>query len=201
MTYKDLTNEFNYHGFYIKFLKKNFFKNYTLTKTYKTGIIIDEKCSNEIEVILEHADMKNFFSVNNFWLLIVNTIENIENKLQNIFITPQSNFEIGIISNRTNENLQKILTIYKIERNTPLKFFTICENIKTIHNLKYCEKQFKMQLRKRKNLEGIYIKCGLVVAFPDIFTTIDDMRMRHIDTIAKANYPITNALRNDMNFK
>lgn len=39
------------------------------------------------------------------------------------------------------------------------------------------------------------------IAFPDIFTTLDDLSMRHIDTFARANYPMVEYLAQDLNFQ
>lgn len=55
--------------------------------------------------------------------------------------------------------------------------------------------------KSRKNLEGIELKSSRVVAFPLLFTTLDDLKTRHIDTIIKFNFPIMCNLKEDLNFK
>lgn len=39
------------------------------------------------------------------------------------------------------------------------------------------------------------------IAFPDVFTTIDDLEFRHIDTVARGNYPMIEYLMQDLNFQ
>ena len=118
-----------------------------------------------------------------------------------------------------------LIDIYKISINDLQ--FKLTE-IKNTNELSLFEKRNMFQVlsefgtagKRRSNLEGIYLRCGMVIQFPEIFTGINDSNNGVYDTFTKGkllkinlnniykhlkklpgNFPIVNAIREDLNFR
>lgn len=55
--------------------------------------------------------------------------------------------------------------------------------------------------KRRKNLNGISLPCGLVIAYPEKYTYNDDPNTNHIDTFTKAYVKLGENLREDLNMR
>ncbi|XP_055623364.1 uncharacterized protein LOC129766793 [Toxorhynchites rutilus septentrionalis] len=61
-------------------------------------------------------------------------------------------------------------------------------------------RQLDMVSRKKQNLEGVAIPCGITITAPEYFKGIDDQTDVVRDLYAKANFPFIRILMHDLNF-
>lgn len=141
--------------------------------------------------VLQKAVDNNLFTPNRFWAFLFpnnGLIDSIQySSIASFFLPPDGN--IKLISLDIDSGARQVLDVYMIGKGFPLKMKDVTE-METI-NLSGL----------RQNLEGIELRSSRVIAFPLLFTTLDDLKTRHIDTIIKFNYPIMSNLKDDLNFK
>ncbi|XP_055854899.1 uncharacterized protein LOC129918411 [Episyrphus balteatus] len=158
--------------------------------SYKTGIIVnlDDTCARQT---LKAADQRNLFTTNRFWLLLGGSDDDIDENIPDVFIPPDG--EVRLLRNGS------LWDIYKVDPSKAMRVRQVGANIASSGDMVTSLQQFGSAISYRENLEGLEFKTGLVIAFPDMFTDIEDLTMRHIDTITKVNYPLTRALSGRLN--
>ncbi|XP_055371854.1 uncharacterized protein LOC129605882 [Condylostylus longicornis] len=174
--------------------------DFKLDRAYKNGIVmrtIDDCSIESSREIFKIADKNNFFTSNNFWLLTITNINDlhiIDLMFKEIFVMPDSDVKILILFK------WMLFDIYRISSFKPLKIQMLSANITNSDSFIESLKKVGVFAAKRKNLENIKILCGVVIEFPDAFTTFEDVSTRHINTIAKVNYPLMKNIETDLNF-
>ncbi|XP_075162678.1 ionotropic receptor 75d [Haematobia irritans] len=169
---------------------------------HKTGVVLNcfsSPCG--LNVLSWSADSEhNYFTTNRFWLLITDDYHNLQELEENdIFLSPDSEVKVLLIS----KNLESfsLFDIYKVAADKILMVNEVVADFKSIAQLIKSLQKYRSAISHRENLEGITFNTGLVIAFPDMFTNIEDVSMRHIDTISKVNNRITLELANKLNMK
>ena len=168
---------------------------------HKTGIILNEFYTDCALNILRWsaASENNYFTTNRFWLLItqdVSAIKSLEDS--EIFLPPDSEVKVLV---RPRENVYSLWDVYKTAASKPLKLQLVSQNISTERTLLKTLKMYGSVISLRENLEGIMFNTGLVINFPDKYTDIEDLALRHIDTMAKVNNRLVMELANKLNMR
>lgn len=171
--------------------------------SHKTGVVLyDFNCECGLNLLRwSAASEHNYFTTNRFWLLMANYDTDV-NALEDedIFLPPDS--EVKIFIPQLEEVLSyTLLDVYKVAANKPLKYNFVMENVNDTECLVKALQTYGSVISLRENLEGITFNTGLVIAFPDMFTNIEDLSLRHIDTISKVNNRLTLELANKLNMK
>ncbi|XP_055902992.1 uncharacterized protein LOC129939137 [Eupeodes corollae] len=160
--------------------------------SYKTGIIVnlDGSCAWQT---LRAAEQRNLFTTNRFWLLLSAGGSGKDGTISDVFIPPDGEVRLLMLSEGS------LLDVYKVDAGKPMRVRQVGRNITSSRDLVTSLQQFGSAISYRENLEGLEFRTGLVIAFPDMYTDIEDLTMRHIDTITKVNYPLTRALSGRFN--
>lgn len=161
---------------------------------HKTGVILNDFKTPCAQNVLKwsSASENNYFKTNYFWLLITtnkNDLQALEDG--DIFLPPDSEVKVLVIE--TNQTFA-LIDIYKVAAFKALKQNFVARNFSTIQELCKALRKYGSVISLRENLEGVQFNTGLVINFPDLFTDIEDLSLRHIDTMAK----VTNRLVVDM---
>ncbi|KAM7355695.1 ionotropic receptor 75a-like [Cochliomyia hominivorax] len=162
---------------------------------HKTGIILEDfnsPCGLNV-LRWSAASENNYFKTNSFWLLIAkefNDLKSLED--DDIFLPPDS--EVKVLIETIKSQTFSLWDIYKVAAFKPLKYKLVAENFRNIKEMKDKLRKYGSVISLREDLEGIRFNTGLVINFPDMFTDIEDLSLRHIDTMAK----VTNRLVVDM---
>lgn len=169
---------------------------------HKTGIVLfDFNCECGLNVLRwSAASEHNYFTTSRFWLMIAEHDRDI-NALQDeeIFLPPDS--EVKVFTPALEDLSYSLLDIYKVAANKPLKHNFVIKNVTDQEKLIKALQIYGSVISLREDLEGITFNTGLVIAFPDMFTNIEDLSLRHIDTISKVNNRLTLELANKLNMR
>ncbi|TMW47235.1 hypothetical protein DOY81_007687 [Sarcophaga bullata] len=169
---------------------------------HKTGIVLfDFNCECGLNVLRwSAASEHNYFTTNRFWLMIAKHGKDINAlKDEEIFLPPDSEVKVFIPAQ---EDLSySLLDVYKVAANKPLKHNFVTENITDQEQLIKALQLYGSVISLREDLEDTTFNTGLVIAFPDMFTNIEDLSLRHIDTISKVNNRLTLELANKLNMR
>ncbi|XP_023033206.2 uncharacterized protein LOC6645456 [Drosophila willistoni] len=165
---------------------------------YKMGILLLDFTSPCALNLLRWstAPEHNYLTTNRFWLLLttnMNDIDSLEDP--EIFIPPDSELRILWHQNFT----ATLIDLYKVGPDKPLKRRHIGINLRTTKHLRHALQKFGSAITYRQNLEGMVFNTAIVIAFPDVFTNIEDLSLRHIDTISKVNHRLMAELANRLN--
>nr|UZH23437.1 ionotropic receptor 75d [Anastrepha ludens] len=169
--------------------------------TYKSGILMLQFASACALNVLRWsaASEHNYFTTNRFWLLLTDEPTNIsllDDK--DIFLPPDG--EVRIIVRQPKAHFYTMVDVYKVSAEKPLRRTSMgVPQMQGVNDLLQALRKFGSAISYRQNLEGITFKTGLVIAFPDLFTNIEDLSLRHIDTISKVNNRLTIELANKLN--
>ncbi|XP_067647955.1 ionotropic receptor 75a [Eurosta solidaginis] len=169
--------------------------------TYKSGFLLLQYASPCALNVLQWAaaSENNYFTPNRFWLLHTN--DSTHNSLlddEDIFLPPDG--EVRVIVQPLGVNYFAMWDVYKVAAEKPLRRTALgVPQMKNVNDLLQALRSFGSAISYRQNLEGITFKTGLVIAFPDLFTNIEDVSLRHIDTISKVNNRLTIELANRLN--
>lgn len=171
------------------------------TLAHKTGVILDQfSAACGLNVLRwSAAPEHNYFTTNRFWLLITDDSSDLLalNDFE-IFLPPDSEVKILL---KISESTYSLLDIYKIAASKDFIAREVVEEFSNISQMIKGLQTYGSAISYRENLEGITFKTGLVIAFPDMFTNINDLSLRHIDTISKVNNMITLELAKKLNMK
>ncbi|XP_059612722.1 uncharacterized protein LOC132259188 [Phlebotomus argentipes] len=111
------------------------------------------------------------------------------------------------IKTEENENMQFLLQTY-IPMSSEVALFSHSNGSWNIFDLYSVSKEFDLIItpiqanvinRRKKSLNGIKIKATIAFHHPERLTRVDDIRMRHLDTIPKIIYQILMNLALDLN--
>ncbi|XP_033149434.1 uncharacterized protein LOC108598071 [Drosophila busckii] len=168
---------------------------------YKLGILLFEFQSDCALNLLRWsaASEHNYFTTNRFWLLLTQDLTQLQ-LLQDadIFIPPDS--EVRVLFYPAAPPLAaSLFDIYKVAAWKPLKLRLVAQHMRQPRHMLHALQQFGSAISYRQNLEGIVFNSAIVIAFPDVFTNIEDLTMRHIDTISKVNHRLMLELANRLN--
>lgn len=168
---------------------------------HKTGIILfDFNTLCGLNVLRwSAASEHNYFTTNRYWLLTTKHFSDLialEDK--HIFPPPDSEVKVLVQQEMAKFNL---LDVYKVAALKPVKHNVVAENFTEIKEMIKALQLYGSVISWRENLEGITFDTGLVIAFPDMFTNIEDLSLRHIDTISKVNNRLTIELANKLNMQ
>ncbi|XP_052845097.1 uncharacterized protein LOC128257892 [Drosophila gunungcola] len=169
---------------------------------YKMGILLLEFKSECALNLLRWsaAPEHNYFTTNRFWLLLsedrsdIDLLEDPE-----IFIPPDSELRVLHYENDDGNFSSSLIDLYKVAAWKPLKKKLIGQNIRNRRHIVHALQHFGSAITYRQNLEGIVFNSAIVIAFPDLFTNIEDLSLRHIDTISKVNHRLMLELANRLN--
>ncbi|XP_037955181.1 glutamate receptor ionotropic, kainate 1 [Teleopsis dalmanni] len=167
---------------------------------FKTGyILIDFATSCALNVLSwSAASEQNYFTTNRFWLLLTERKEDIQLlNDEDIFIPPDA--EVRILVQHNNSNHFNLIDVYKSAKEQPIHEHNVGNKLSSAEDMLRALRKFGSAITHRQNLGGITFKTGLVIAFPDMFTHIEDLSLRHIDTISKVNNRLTIELANKLN--
>lgn len=169
---------------------------------HKTGIILNEfytACGLNV-LRWSAASENNYFTTNRFWLLITQNVSDIESlEDPEIFLPPDS--EVKVLIRSRNDNCYSLWDIYKKAAFKPLKTQLIGQSFTAKKDMLKALKTYGSVISRRENLEGIVFNTGLVINFPDKYTDIEDLALRHIDTMAKVNNRLVMELANKLNMR
>lgn len=171
------------------------------TIAHKTGIIVDNFNTPCAQNVLSWcaASEQNYFTTNRFWLLLGTNEEDLESlEDPGIFLPPDSEVKVLL---RNENKTYALLDVYKVAADKELKVREVLGNFMEVKEMLKGLQKYGSPISYRENLEGITFKTGLVIAFPDMFTDINDISLRHIDTISKVNNRLTLELANKLNMK
>uniref|UniRef100_A0A1I8NZ03 Uncharacterized protein n=1 Tax=Stomoxys calcitrans TaxID=35570 RepID=A0A1I8NZ03_STOCA len=170
------------------------------TLNHKTGIVLELFSGSCGLNVLSWcaASENNYFTTNRFWLLVTeefSDLQTLEDK--DIFLPPDS--EVKVLMQTKDHKIFSLYDVYKIAAYKELIVSRVVGNFQNSAQLIKGLQKYGSSISYRENLEGITFNTGLVIAFPDLFTNIEDLSMRHVDTISKVNYRITWELANKLN--
>ncbi|XP_073837480.1 ionotropic receptor 75d [Musca autumnalis] len=171
------------------------------TIAHKTGIIVDQFNTPCALNVLSWcaASEQNYFTTNRFWLLIGKDEQDLASlEVNDIFLPPDSEVKVLL---KSEIGTFSLIDIYKVAAEKRLKVRKVLGNFTEVKEMLRALQKFGSPISYRENLEGITFKTGLVIAFPDMFTDINDLSLRHIDTISKVNNRLTLELANKLNMK
>ncbi|KAL9905878.1 ionotropic receptor 75d [Glossina fuscipes fuscipes] len=167
--------------------------------SFKVGILLanfNSECGLNV-LRWSAASEHNYFTTNRFWLLVTQDSGDVAAlEDADIFIPPDS--EVRILAVLPFKSF--ILTdIFKVASFKAAKQLPISRNFSHSRQMIGDLQKFGSAISYRENLENITFNTGLVIAFPDMFTNIEDLSLRHIDTISKVNNRLTLELANKLN--
>ncbi|KAH8419544.1 hypothetical protein KR222_005057, partial [Zaprionus bogoriensis] len=168
---------------------------------YKLGILLLQFTSPCALNLLRWsaATEHNYFTTNRFWLLLTQDLQHMELlEDQEIFIPPDSELKVLWYSD-SQPFTATLLDVYKVSAWKPLKRRLVGENLRTSRHVVHALRHYGSPIDYRHNLEGIVFNSAIVIAFPDVFTNIEDLSLRHIDTISKVNHRLMLELANWLN--
>lgn len=161
---------------------------------HKTGVILNDfntPCALNV-LRWSAATENNYFKTNSFWLLITRNEKDLQAlEEEEIFLPPDSEVKVLLMGRN---KIFALIDIYKVAAFKPLKQNFVTKNFTKIKEMCQALRKYGSVISLRENLEGIQFNTGLVINFPDKFTDIEDLSLRHIDTMAK----VTNRLVVDM---
>ncbi|EDW18903.1 uncharacterized protein Dmoj_GI11826 [Drosophila mojavensis] len=141
----------------------------------------------------------NYFTTNRFWLLLTQDMQDLELLAdEEIFIPPDSELRV-LWHSPVMPFTASLLDVYKVAAWKPPKIRLVGQQLHNSRHITHALQHFGSAITYRQNLEGIVFNTAIVIAFPDLFTTIDDLSMRHIDTISKVNHRLMLELANRFN--
>ncbi|XP_026833734.1 uncharacterized protein LOC6544991 isoform X2 [Drosophila erecta] len=171
------------------------------TLPYKVGILLLEFSSECALNLLRWsaASEHNYFTTNRFWLLLTDEPGDID-LLEDpeIFIPPDSELRVLHCENDGNFS-SSLIDLYKVAAWKPLKKTLVGHSIRNSRHVIHALQHFGSAISYRQDLEGIVFNSAIVIAFPDLFTNIEDLSLRHIDTISKINHRLMLELANRLN--
>lgn len=171
--------------------------------TYKSGILLLQFTSACALNVLRWAAAAehNYFTTNRFWLLFTDEPAHISLlDDEGIFLPPDG--EVRIMLQQPGAQFFTLVDVYKIAADKPLRHTSVGGGeLRDVQDMLQALSKFGSAISYRQNLEGITFKTGLVIAFPDMFTNIEDLSLRHIDTISKVNNRLTLELANKLNLR
>lgn len=172
-----------------------------LPLAHKTGIILEDfntPCALNV-LRWSAAAENNYFTTNRFWLLTTKTINDLQAlEDEEIFLPPDSEVKVLILDSWEKFSL---LDVYKVQAQKSLKRNFIIKNFSRKRDMLLALKRYGSVISIREDLEHITFNTGMVIAFPDMFTNIEDLSMRHIDTISKVNNRLSIELANKLNIQ
>lgn len=147
------------------------------------------------------ATEHNYFTTNRFWLLLTQDLQDLSLlEDEEIFIPPDS--ELRVLWHSADAPFTaSLLDVYKVAAFKPPKIRLIGQQLHNSRHIIHALQQFGSAITYRQNLEGIVFNTGIVIAFPDLFTTVEDLSLRHIDTISKVNHRLMLELANRLNVR
>ncbi|XP_031622982.1 glutamate receptor 1-like [Contarinia nasturtii] len=168
------------------------------------GFVVHMKCDRFMEIFRD-GDHAIMFRDNNFWLFIDNNIDvNVSDALAQYRSTfkelnalPLSDLFIA----KQTEYLPMrwiLFDAYKIDYGNDIDIYPN-GIIETSANGTLMLSGLNVFARRRQNLKGLSIPCGLVIAYPEKFTYVDDPVTNHIDIFTKAYIKLAQNLREDLN--
>ncbi|XP_030387287.1 uncharacterized protein LOC115633915, partial [Scaptodrosophila lebanonensis] len=167
---------------------------------YKLGILLLQFNSSCALNLLRWAAATehNYFTTNRFWLLMTTDWADIELLDDaDIFIPPDS--ELRVLWYTKQPFGATLLDVYKVAAWKPLKRSIIGQHLRNKRHMRHALQHYGSAISYRQNLEGIVFNTAIVIAFPDVFVNIEDLSMRHIDTISKVNHRLMMELANRLN--
>ncbi|XP_036216328.2 ionotropic receptor 75a isoform X1 [Bactrocera oleae] len=171
--------------------------------TYKSGILLLHFASACALNVLRWAAAAehNYFTTNRFWLLFTDEPAHISLlDDENIFLPPDG--EVRVMLQQAGTQFFTLVDVYKIAADKPLRRTSVGgRELREAEDMLQALSKFGSAISYRQNLEGITFNTGLVIAFPDMFTNIEDLSLRHIDTISKVNNRLTLELANKLNLR
>jgi len=171
--------------------------------SYKLGILLLQFSSPCAQNLLRWsaASENNYLTTNRYWLLLTQDLQDV-NLLEDaeIFIPPDSELKV-MWYNPTEPFTATLLDVYKVAAWKPLKRRLVGQNLRNSRHVVHALRHYGSPITYRQNLEGIVFNTAIVIAFPDLFTNIEDMSMRHIDTISKVNHRLMLELANRLNMR
>lgn len=161
---------------------------------HKTGIILNDfnsACGLNV-LRWSAATENNYFKTNNFWLLVAKDLNDLRAlQDEDIFLPPDSEVKVLVGDQAAAYSL---LDVYKVAALKPLKYNFVAKSFSSVKDMFKALSEYGSVISLREDLEGIRFNTGRVINFPDMFTGIEDLSLRHIDTMAK----VTNRLVVDM---
>ncbi|EDW04792.1 GH23804 [Drosophila grimshawi] len=173
--------------------------------SYKLGILLlrfNSPCALNL-LRWSAATEHNYFTTNRFWLLLTQDMQDLELLGdEEIFIPPDSEMRVlwHSLGEESSFNVT-LIDVYKVAAWKPLKRRLVGKHLRNPQHIVHALQHFGSAITYRKNLEGIVFNTAIVVAFPDVFTNIEDMTQRHIDTISKVNHRLMLELANQFNIR
>ncbi|XP_001352911.3 uncharacterized protein Ir75d [Drosophila pseudoobscura] len=169
---------------------------------YKLGILLLEFGSTCSQNLLRWsaATEHNYFTTNRFWLLLTEDLRDID-LLDDpeIFIPPDSELRVLHHSYDGGSFSASLIDVYKVAASKPPKQTLVGQHIRRAGHMIHALRHFGSAITYRQDLEGIVFNTAIVIAFPDQFTNIEDLSLRHIDTISKVNHRLMLELANRLN--
>lgn len=170
---------------------------------YKLGILLMQfttPCALNL-MRWSAASEHNYFTTNRFWLLLNQDMQHMDVlEDSEIFIPPDS--ELKVLWYSTSQPFTTtLLDVYKVAAWKPLKRHVVGKNLRNSRHLVHALQHYGSVITYRQNLEGIVFNSAIVIAFPDVFTNIEDLSLRHIDTISKVNHRLMVELANRLNMR
>ncbi|XP_037817982.1 uncharacterized protein LOC119607912 [Lucilia sericata] len=167
---------------------------------HKTGVLLmDFNTPCGLNVLRwSAASENNYFTTNKFWLLTTKHFSDLTAlNDEDIFLPPDG--EVKVLVKDPEKGRYSLLDVYKVAAFKPLKLNFVLQNFNEVKNMLKALKNYGSVISLRENLENITFNTAMVIAFPDMFTNIEDLSMRHIDTISKVNNRLTIELANQLN--
>ncbi|EDW33533.1 GL22050 [Drosophila persimilis] len=169
---------------------------------YKLGILLLEFGSTCSQNLLRWsaATEHNYFTTNRFWLLLTEDLRDID-LLDDpeIFIPPDSELRVLHLSYDGGSFSASLIDVYKVAASKPPKQTLVGQHLRRAGHMIHALQHFGSAITYRQDLEGIVFNTAIVIAFPDQFTNIEDLSLRHIDTISKVNHRLMLELANRLN--
>lgn len=174
--------------------------------SHKIGILLldfDQSCGLNLLHNISTGNGQSYFTTNQFWLLVsTNSNAFLNLKDGDIFFPPDSEIRI-LIDNESSatDHAYTLLDIYKISATKNFQIQTISENFHQICEMLTDLIRFSSAISYRENLENVTFQTGQAVPFPDQFTQMEDLNMRHVNTITKAHYRVLQNLKEQLNIR
>ncbi|SPP76531.1 glutamate receptor 1 [Drosophila guanche] len=169
---------------------------------YKLGILLLEFSSSCAQNLLRWsaATEHNYFTTNRFWLLLTEDLGDIDLLHDaEMFIPPDSELRVLHYSQVEGNFSASLIDLYKVAAWKPPKQTLVGQHLRSARHISHALRHFGSAITYRQNLEGIVFNTAIVIAFPDLFTNIEDLSLRHIDTISKVNHRLLVELANRLN--
>lgn len=132
------------------------------------------------------------------WLILRNDsqLENFEDLEMFGFF---QNSDIVMASFDQNNNV-RLLDVYKLLSKN--NFTTTLVHFGSVSTVPY-ENLFHLHPKaaKRRNFENKFIRTAIAIAYPTVYTGIDDVKMRHIETYARGHWPLVMNMMQALNFR